>query len=61
MTVRAHQPGTEPLDVPESVPNPAHPENVPREPKEPVQVPDKEKEKVPANCAPATRRGFVIL
>lgn len=47
----AHQPGAEPITIPEQIPNPAvrpssppRPERIP-DPKEPVRVP----EKVPAN------------
>ena len=47
--IRAHQPGPQPIDIPEVIPNPAvvpKPEPAPREPapKEPVKIP----EKVPA-------------
>lgn len=47
--IRAHQPGSQPIDIPEVIPNPAvvpKPEPAPREPapKGPVKVP----EKVPA-------------
>jgi hypothetical protein len=47
--IRAHQPGSQPIDIPEVIPNPAvvpKQEPAPREPapKEPVKVP----EKVPA-------------
>ena len=47
--IRAHQPGSQPIDIPEVVPNPAvvpKPERAPRDPapKGPVKVP----EKVPA-------------
>ena len=48
----AHQPGSEPLTIPEQIPNPAvRPVAPPRRPdrKEPVKVP----EKVPANRVPA--------
>ena len=51
----AHQPGSEPLTIPEQIPNPAvrpvAPPNPERRPdrKEPVKVP----EKVPANRVPA--------
>jgi hypothetical protein len=43
---RAHQPGSQPIDIPEVVPNPAvvpRQEPAPKEPvpKEPVKVPDK--------------------
>jgi len=40
--IRAHQPGSQPLDIPEAIPNPAMPRTVrtpsPR-PSEPVKVP----------------------
>jgi hypothetical protein len=44
--IRAHQPGSQPIDIPEVVPNPAvvpKEEPVPKEsaPKEPVKVPEK--------------------
>ena len=47
--IRAHQPGSQPIDIPEVIPNPAvvpKQKPAPREPapKEPVEVP----EKVPA-------------
>ena len=46
---RAHQEQTQPMDLPEVVPNPAHPDNTPKEPQEPVpQEPVKVPEKVPA-------------
>jgi len=43
---RAHQPGSQPIDIPEVVPNPAvvpRQEPAPKDPvrKEPVKVPDK--------------------
>jgi hypothetical protein len=40
--MRAHQPGSQPIDVPESIPNPAVPRQVPTPspaPKEPVKTP----------------------
>jgi hypothetical protein len=40
--MRAHQPGSQPIDVPETVPNPAVPQTVPiREPQpsEPIKAP----------------------
>ena len=48
--IRAHQPGSQPIDIPEVIPNPAvvpKQEPAPKEPapKEPVRVP----EKVPAD------------
>jgi hypothetical protein len=44
--IRAHQPGSQPIDIPEVIPNPAvvpAQEPVPKEPapKEPVKVPEK--------------------
>jgi hypothetical protein len=40
--MRAHQPGSQPIDVPEAIPNPATPRTVPNpvpRPSEPVKVP----------------------
>jgi hypothetical protein len=40
--MRAHQPGSRPLDIPEAIPNPAVPQPVPNPsppPREPVKVP----------------------
>ena len=56
--IRAHQPGSQPIDIPEVIPNPAvvpKPEH-PREPapKEPVKIP----EKVPAGVILPWRRRF---
>jgi hypothetical protein len=48
MIVHAHQPGSQPLDIPEVIPNPAVPQPRPArtpEPNEPAKAP----EKVPAN------------
>jgi hypothetical protein len=41
--IRAHQPGSEPIDIPETIPNPVVPTRNPREPapKEPVRTPEK--------------------
>ena len=46
--IRAHQPGSEPIDIPETIPNPVvvpqpTPTPTPTEPapKEPVRIPDK--------------------
>ena len=44
--IRAHQPGSEPIDIPETIPNPVvvpKPATTPTEPapKEPVQIPEK--------------------
>jgi hypothetical protein len=44
--MQAHQPGSQPVDIPETVPNPAVPRTVPAPapaPKEPVQVPAPER------------------
>ena len=46
--MRAHQPGSRPLDIPEAIPNPAVPRTVPTPsppPSEPAKVP------APAACA----------
>jgi hypothetical protein len=40
--MRAHQPGSQPIDIPEAIPNPAVPRTVPTPsptPTEPVKVP----------------------
>jgi hypothetical protein len=40
--IRAHQPGSQPVDIPEAIPNPAVPRTVPTPtpaPKEPIKVP----------------------
>jgi hypothetical protein len=40
--IRAHQPGSHPVDIPEAVPNPAVPRTVPTPkpaPKEPIKIP----------------------
>jgi hypothetical protein len=40
--IRAHQPGSQPIDVPETIPNPAVPQTVPAPapaPKLPVKIP----------------------
>ena len=50
--IRAHQPGSQPLDIPEAIPNPAVPRTVPNpspRPSDPVKVP------VPQRAARATR------
>jgi hypothetical protein len=44
--IRAHQPGSEPIDIPETIPNPVvvpKPTPIPTEPapKEPVRIPEK--------------------
>ena len=53
--IRAHQPGSEPIDIPETIPNPVvvpKPTPTPTEPapKEPVRIP----EKVPASAYAAS-------
>jgi hypothetical protein len=60
--IRAHQPGSQPIDIPEVIPNPAvvpKQEPAPKEPtpKEPVKVP----EKVPAGYAPAYAGSFLTF
>jgi hypothetical protein len=45
--MRAHQPGSTPIDIPETVPNPAHtPAPAPAPERAPTKVPDKVPEKV---------------
>jgi hypothetical protein len=45
--MRAHQPGSTPIDIPETVPNPAHaPTPAPAPERAPTKVPDKVPEKV---------------
>jgi hypothetical protein len=45
--MRAHQPGSTPIDIPETVPNPAHtPAPAPAPERGPTKVPDKVPEKV---------------
>ena len=56
--IRAHQPGSEPIDIPETSPNPVvvpKPTPTPTEPapKEPVRIP----EKVPGIARVALQRG----
>jgi hypothetical protein len=56
--IRAHQPGSEPIDIPETIPNPAvvpKPTPTPIEPapKEPVRIP----EKVPGTARVACSTG----
>jgi hypothetical protein len=44
--MRAHQPGSEPLDIPEAIPNPAVPQPVRKPaslPREPIKVPAPQK------------------
>ena len=67
---RAHQPGSQPIDIPEVIPNPAvvpKPEPAPREPapKEPAKIPEKvpagivlpESSLAAANQCPRAHRG----
>ena len=56
--MRAHQPGSTPIDIPESVPNPAHtpaPAPAPAPERAPTKAPDKVPEKV---IAPASFHAF---
>jgi hypothetical protein len=54
--MRAHQPGSTPIDIPETVPNPAHtPTPAPAPERAPTKVPDKVPEKV---IAPASFDAF---
>ena len=61
--IRAHQPGSEPIDIPETIPNPVvvpKPTPTPTEPapKEPVRIPEKvSPELVSVHHAPAGRTG----
>jgi hypothetical protein len=44
--MRAHQPGSRPLDIPEAIPNPAVPQTTPSHspsPREPVKVPARQR------------------
>ena len=57
--IRAHQPGSEPIDIPETIPNPVVvPTPTPTEPapKEPVRIP----EKVPESAARTARKHAVL-
>jgi hypothetical protein len=54
--MKAHQPGSTPIDIPETVPNPAHtPTPAPAPERAPTKVPDKVPEKV---IAPASFGAF---
>jgi hypothetical protein len=56
--MRAHQPGSTPIDIPETVPNPAHtpaPAPAPAPERAPTKPPDKVPEKV---IAPASFDAF---
>jgi hypothetical protein len=59
--IRAHQPGSLPIDVPETIPNPAVPETTPAPTKPIPQEPVKTPEKVPANYAPAYAGTFLFV
>ena len=55
--IGAHQPGSQPIDIPEVIPNPAVVPKQEPAPKEPVRVP----EKVPADrCVSKMRPGWSI-
>lgn len=60
--IRAHQPGSQPIDIPEVIPNPAvvpKQEPAPKEPapKEPVRVPEKvHADRLPQDQVPTQRR-----
>ena|SRR5438128_2675595 len=59
--IRAHQPGSQPLDIPEAIPNPAVPRTVPTpspRPSEPVKVPTPQRA---ARAALITNAEVVIL
>ncbi len=54
--MRAHQPGSTPIDIPETVPNPAHtPAPAPAPERAPTKVPDKVPEKVIAPAGALTQ------
>jgi hypothetical protein len=54
--MRAHQPGSTPIDIPETVPNPAHtPAPAPAPERPPTRVPEKVPEKVNAPADSAWR------
>ena len=55
--IRSHQPGSQPLDIPETIPNPAVPRTVPTlppRPSEPVKVPAPQRavRDIPAKSSP---------
>src|SRR5262249_13026173 len=57
--MRAHQPGSTPIDIPETVPNPAHtPAPAPAPERAPTKVPEKVPEKV---IAPESSGAFFFL
>jgi hypothetical protein len=47
--MRAHQPGSTPIDIPETVPNPAH-TPAPAPERTPTKAPEKVPEKIRANA-----------
>jgi hypothetical protein len=51
--MRAHQPGSTPIDIPETVPNPAHTPAPAPAPERPTRVPEKVPEKVNAPAGSA--------
>jgi len=54
--MRAHQPGSTPIDIPETVPNPAHtPAPAPAPERAPTKAPDKVPEKVIAPASSGSR------
>jgi hypothetical protein len=68
--IRAHQPGSEPIDIPETIPNPVvvpKPKPTPIEPapKEPVRIPEKvpsgSGSDLPMNFHPAAVRASAIV
>ena len=69
--MRAHQPGSQPLDIPEAIPNPAVPQPAPAPspaPREPVKVPAPQgavaiagNDLRQAACARASARGRVPI
>ena len=54
--MRAHQPGSTPIDIPETVPNPAY-TPAPAPERAPTKVPEKVPEKVISGIADATSNG----
>ena len=68
MTI-AHQPGSEPIKIPEQIPNPAVTPRVPKpapiqEPRKPVKVPQRSARLLPLGlllCAGGMRRWQIVL
>ena len=58
--MRAHQPGSTPIDIPETVPNPAY-TPAPAPERSPTKVPEKVPEKVISGIADATSNGASTL